>query len=786
MRSYVTPKQSLRAFTLGSFIITSPVMVESALGQDFLTEAALFDDKKVTSVEIRYRDAKTVNEARLRTHMAVAPGKTYSQTMLDGDIRTLYESGLVDDVEFFAEEVGGGVKVIAEVKTRPLIRGVGFDGNSKFTDKKLAGETKVTVGQILSDAEIVKARRNIEKYYEDYGYPDVSVNHRLQSTGKPGYADLVFLIGEGEKSEVYNIRFDGNRVLKDVDLRREMTTKEKGWFSFLSKSGRINTLILEEDIASLEDYYKSKGFWRARVGSPKRVPRKGDGVDLVIPVAEGARYTVNGISFPNIKVFKKEELMPALSLIGNMPYSSKKMRDDIRMIRSYYGSRGYADVSVVPDVREVEGAKVNIFYKITPGTRKRVGRVNIQGNTKSQDRVIRREVPMRPGENYNSVDLETTKRRLQNLGYFQNVDVTGANSSQNEYRDVNILVQEQKTGSINFGVGFSSIDSIIGRVNLEQSNFDITNWGRFTGAGQRFSVNLQIGAQRTDFRVSLVEPWFLGQKLSLGTELYYRDLVFLSPEYDQTNVGASVFLRKPVGRRSYIKGEYRIESIEVYAESDTSQAFKDEEEEYLRSALSFNYVYDSRDSNQLPRRGHKVDLGLTYAGGVLGGDVDTFTITGSGTKHWSLPFDTILTARGSFAVVDSHDDDDIPIFERQFLGGARDLRGFQFRDIGPRDDTGPNATQEVFGGATSLFGSMELTFPVFGQVRGAVFYDAGFVNEDSWDFSTSNLASDVGLGARMTIPGVGPLAVDYAIPMSSPDDQADDGAQFQFYMNYQF
>lgn len=261
MRSYVTPKQSLRAFTLGSLIITSPVMVESALGQDFLTEAALFDDKKVTSVEIRYRDAKTVNEARLRTHMAVAPGKTYSQTMLDGDIRTLYESGLVDDVEFFAEEVGDGVKVIAEVKTRPLIRGVGFDGNSKFTDKKLAGETKVTVGQILSDAEIVKARRNIEKYYEGYGYPDVSVNHRLQSTGKPGYADLVFLIGEGEKSEVYNIRFDGNRVLKDADLRKEMTTKEKGWFSFLSKSGRINTLILEEDIASLEDYYKSKGFF---------------------------------------------------------------------------------------------------------------------------------------------------------------------------------------------------------------------------------------------------------------------------------------------------------------------------------------------------------------------------------------------------------------------------------------------------------------------------------------------------------------------------------------------
>ena len=182
----------------------------------------------MTAVEIRYRGAKTVNEARLRAHMAVAPGKEYSQTILDGDIRTLYESGLVDDVEFFAEDFAGGVKVIAELVTRPLIRGVGFDGNVKFSDKALAGETEVTVGQILSDAEIVKARRNIEKHYEGYGYPDVTVSHRLQSTEKSGYADLVFLIGEGEKNEIHEVRFDGNRSLKDADLRKEMATKEKG------------------------------------------------------------------------------------------------------------------------------------------------------------------------------------------------------------------------------------------------------------------------------------------------------------------------------------------------------------------------------------------------------------------------------------------------------------------------------------------------------------------------------------------------------------------------------
>lgn len=786
MRSFVTPKQSLRAFTLGSLLFASPVMVKVASAQDFLSEAAQFDDKKITSVEIRYRGAKTVNEAKLRTHMAVAPGKNYSQTVLDGDIKTLYASGLVDDVEFFAEDVSGGVRVIAEVVTRPLIRGLGFDGNSKFSDKKLAAETKVTVGQILSDAEIIKARRNIEKYYEGFGFPDVLVDHRLQKTSRPGYADLVFEIQEGEKNEVFNIRFEGNRALKDADLRKEMETKQKGWFSFFTKSGRLNSIILQEDIEKVQDFYKSKGFWRAKVSAPQRVPRKGDGVDLVIHVVEGPRYTVNAIAFPDIKIFKREELLPALSLVSNMPYSSKKMRDDLRMIRSYYGSRGYADVAVVPDVRETEGNKVNIFYRITPGSRKKVGRVNIQGNTKSQDRVIRREIPMRPGENFNSVDLDTTKRRLQNLNYFENVQVTSSNSSQAGFRDVNVLVSEKKTGSVNFGMGFSSVDNIVGFINLEQANFDITNWGSFTGGGQRFSASLRAGAERTDFRLSLVEPWFLGQKLSLGTELYYRDLLFLSPEFDQTNVGAAVFLRKPVGRKAYVKGEYRLEAIDIEADSDTSPAFMAEEDEYLRSAISFNYVYDSRDSNQLPRKGHKVDLGLTYTGGFLGGDVDTFTVSGAGTKHWNLIWDTILTARGSFAVVDTHGDSDrIPIFERQFLGGARDLRGFEFRDIGPRDSEGADATQEALGGATSVFGSLELTFPIVDRVRGAVFYDMGFVNEDPWDFSTGTLASDVGAGLRLDLP-LGPLAVDYAIPLSIPDEQADNGGQFNFYLNYQF
>lgn len=786
--SFTAPR-ALFTIGLGLAAAISPLVPAPLAAQNFLDEVQTFDGKKVTSVVIQYRGTKTVNETRLRSHMATAPGKPYSKTMLDGDTRSLYNSGLVDDVQFFAENVGGGVKITAEVVTRPLINGLGFDGNTVFKDNKLAKDTKLSVGQVLSDSQILEAVRNIEKVYQGFGYPDATVAHRLQATDRPGYADLVFLVQEGVKNEVRKIRFEGNNALKDADLRKEMSTKQRGLFSFFTKSGRIDTVALDEDLKKVEDFYRSKGFWRAQVGSPKRVPVKDGRVDLVIPVQEGPKYIVNSVNFPGIKVFTPAEINPALTLVAGMPYSSKKVRDDIRMMRSYYGSRGYADANVVTDVREAAAGKVNIFYRITPGGVYKVGRVNIDGNTKSQDRVIRRELPMKPGENFNSVDLETAKRRLQNLNYFDSVQVTENSSSQSGYRDVNILVREKRTGTINFGLGLSSVDNIVGFVTLEQENFNLFNPWNFTGAGQRFSMTLRAGTERKDLRVSLTEPWFMGRKLALGTELFYRDLLFLSDEYDQTNVGAAVFLRKPIGRKAYLKAEYRIEDIEVTAE--TPESFFDDNfaGDFLRSAVSLQYVYDSRDSNINPRKGEKIEAGVTLAGGVLGGDVDTLSFSLAGSKHWNMAWDTILTLRGAVNVVDGYDGagavGDLPIFEREFLGGQRDLRGFEYRDIGPRDD-GPDGTGEVYGGGTSVFASLEYTFPLVDTVRGAVFYDMGFVNADSWDFGAGDIYSDAGFGVRMNLPGIGPLAVDYAIPMNSPDPVADKGAQFNFYLNYQF
>jgi len=740
------------------------------------------EGRTISSIVFKYGSPRTVPESRLRDHMSVRVGQKYNPEVLDKDAASLYESGLVDDVSFLGDLRGDdSLVLIVEVVTRGQIVEIGFVGNTIFSDRKLASEAEVKAG-LISDTAILQARRNIETHYKGYGYPDIIVSHRLREIEGSGQFQLVFVIEEGAKTEVRKIRFEGNRAFSRAELRREMETKQWNLLSWLSKSGRIDAEALQQDLLRLEDFYRDNGYRMVRVDAARRESVKGDRVDLIIPIEEGPQYTVQSVSFGKMTVFKPEELMPGLSLIGGQVYSSKKVRDDIRMIRSYYGSRGYADAVVMPDLRDVSPGVVAIIYRVTEGQRYRVGKVNIQGNTVTKDKVVRREVPMRPGEHYNAVDEEITKRRLQNLRYFDNVQVSGSPSSEAGYRDVNILVREGKTGQVSFGAGFSSIDSIVGYLHLEQTNFDISNPKNFfRGGGQRFNLRLQLGNLRREFRASLTEPWFMGRKLSVGGELFYREALYFSDEYDQRNLGGAVFVRRPLGRKGYVKAEYRLEQIGIDVDSvPPGSEFLIEDGDYLRSAVSVNYVYDSRDSNMLPRRGHRFNVGATLAGGFLGGDVDTYNLSASGSKHWSLPWDLIFNVNGAATVVDAIDGR-VPIFERQMLGGARNLRGFDTRDVGPRDPV----TQSVLGGNTSAYGTVELTFPIVAQVRGAVFGDIGFVNEDSFDFSPEEIHSDVGIGVRATIPYFGPMALDYAFPIQS-EDAADDGGRIQIYLNYQY
>jgi outer membrane protein insertion porin family len=752
------------------------------------------EGKNVSQVEVRFAGVASVDEARLRSYISTRSGEAYRSEKVDNDIKSLYESGLVDDVRVLAEPSGESLKVIYEVTTRGTVVAVGFVGNSVFSDQKLAKETKLKVGGALSDEAILSARRNLETYYRGYGYPDVGISHRTQPSESGQGLDLIFVIEEGGKNEIRDIRFEGNNTFDSRTLRKQMKVKEKGWFSWISKSGRFEVDQLDSDVEAVLDYYRTRGYLKASSPGARRDP-VGDGrVDLVIPINEGEKYIVAGVGFGRMTVFKSEELYPALTLNGGDGYSSKKMRDDIRMIRSYYGSRGYADATVVPDIRDAGPNQVNIVYRITEGSRYRVGRVNIGGNTKTQDKVIRREMPLKPGDYFNSVELETAKSRLEGLQYFNNVQVD-ADAGSGGYRDINVLVEERRTGSISAGIGFSSIDSIVGFINLEQTNFDIMNPWAFTGAGQRFGMNLRLGSERTDFSVSLVEPWFMGKQLALGGELFYRDSQYYSDFYEQTNAGAAIYIRKPLGEKSSIKLEYRLEQVDIELENSVAtlsnasvlaggppSLLLPEDGDYIRSALALNYIYDSRDAVIETRSGEKFDIGFSVAGTALGGDVDTIGLTLQGQKYWNLAWDSILSLNGELAFVDATSGE-VPIFDRLFLGGGRTLRGFEFRDVGPRDPV----TGEVIGGQSLGFLSAEYTIPVIDNVRAAVFYDLGFVNDGSWDPSPSDLYHDFGVGVRLKLPiSPVPIALDYAFPIDSPDPIADKGGQFNFYLNYQY
>jgi len=765
---------------IGRFSLITSIILTSLSG---VMLAQDYEGKKISEVSIRYVGSKTVDEARLRNLMVTKAGTVYRAENLDNDIKTLFESGLIDDVKFLAEAAGEGVRVIAQVQTRPAINGVGFVGNTIFSEQKLAKETKLKSGGTMSDAEILEARQNLEKYYQGHGYPDVIISHRTQETGQQGLADLIFVIDEGAKNEVRDIRFEGNSVFTSAELKKEMKTKEKGWFSWLTKSGRFESTTLDEDLDAVLDYYRSRGYLRVSSPGVRRDPVKDGRVDLVIEISEGDKYSVSGISFGEMSVFKSEELYPSMTLNGGDAYSSTKMREDIKTIRSFYGSRGYADAVVSPDIKDAGPNQVSIKYQITEGSRYRVGRVNIQGNSKTQDKVIRRELPLNPGDWFNTVELETTKARLKNLQYFSDVQANGSPAS-NGYRDINVLVEERNTGSVGVGVGFSSIDNVVGFLTLEQTNFDITNPWNFTGGGQRFGMNLRAGSERSEFTLSLVEPWFMDRKLSLGGELFYRQSSYFSDEYDQTNVGASVFLRKPLSEKSSIKLAYSLENITVDVDSGASADFQDEDGDFVRSALTLSYLYDSRDSTITPRKGEKLDVSFAFAG--LGGDVETITLSTQGSKYWNLKWDTILSLSGEVAFVDAINGD-VPIFERMFLGGGRTLRGFEFRDIGGDRDDGVGGSGEVLGGHSLAFLNTEYAVPIVETIRAAVFYDMGFVNSGSWDIGPQDVYSDVGFGIRIQLPiSPVPIALDYAVPVSSPDSAADQGGQFNFYMSYEY
>ncbi len=735
----------------------------------------------VRAIDVRYSGPATVSKERILAQIRTTVGQPYSSTTVEQDIRNLYNTGVILNVRIFAEPDQDGVKVIVAVQTRSIIREIEIEGAQRLSAKKIRKRIKIKINSMAHEAELEQARQDLIEMYQSAGFVDVDVKFRTEPIDEnKGTARLVFVINEGAKGAVRSIRFEGNTAFSDRVLRRQMKTRGKTILAVFDKSGRLDESQLQEDLQSIREWYQNHGYIDVEVKDVRKEREDGPMV-ITIVVAEGIKYHVGRLQITGQKNATEEKIRGLLAMKEGSVYSPKDLREDAKKIADAYGSGGYVDLEVLPVGTPVTPGRIDIHYKIEEGNRAFVQRINIVGNLRTKDKVVRREVLITPGDVFNTVRVDASKKRLENLGYFSKVETFPEETGVSGRRDLTIQVEEKRTGSLSFGGGFRTIDNLVAFVELTQGNFDIANWPGFTGAGQKFRLRLQGGTQRRDFLIALTEPWFLDRRLSLGGSLFYSEADYLSSVYAQRNYGLSVEIRKPLNAFMYGTLGYRLEEVELFnVDLSASDVIKAEEGSRLRSQVLTSLVFDRRDNPMLTRRGQRISIAPYIAGGFLGGDIQIWGLDAEVSQYAHLWWDMVLLFNHEVATVETWGGgDEVPLFDRLFLGGSNNLRGFSFRDVGPRDK---NA--EPTGGQSLSRTTVELTFPILPEkARGAFFVDAGYVNRDSFDFGTTHMASDFGFGLRLNLP-IGPLRIDYGIPIQKDGRQG--GGKFNFNVGYQF
>ena len=734
----------------------------------------------IRSIDVEYAGPASISKERILAQMRTKVGHVYSNEIVQEDIKALYGTGYVRNVRIFAQPQGDGVKVTVAVQTQAVLRELEINGAERVKPKRLRKEMKVRLNQAVNEQALEEGRQKIIEVYQGKGYNDVSVEYRVEPIDeKRGTARVIFTVTEGVKGAISQIHFEGNAHISEKILRKQMKTRGRTLIYFMDKTGRLDEVQLEQDLDKIREYYQNHGFIDVEIKEVRKDRTPKGPMIITIVVLEGPEYHVRKLTVSGYQNTTEAKIHALLKMKEGSVYSPKQLRDDAKALADAYGSGGYVDLVITPEGTPAGPALIDVHYTIEEGARSFVNRVNIEGNTRTKDKVIRREVLVAPGDVFNTVRVDTTKKRLDNLGYFAKVETYPEETDIPGRKDLTILVQEKRTGSLSFGGGFSTVDKLVGFAELTQGNFDIFNWPSFTGGGQKFRLRLQYGTERKDFILTITEPYFLDRRLSLSGSGFYNEANYLSAFYDQRNYGFVLEMRKPINAYTYGTLGYTLQNVEIFNVAASAPEFIQEEKgTFVESKIFTSVVFDSRDNPLLSRRGQRIAFAPFITGGFLGGDTQIYGLDLEGSQYFHLPKDLILLLNGEVATVSQWGSgNQVPIFERQFLGGSNNLRGFPYREVGPKENGEP------IGGQSMWRTTVELTFPIIEKARGALFYDMGFVNSDAWSFGFNHTASDVGVGIRLDLP-IGPLRLDYGYPVMR--DGYHGGGHFNFNVGYQF
>lgn len=736
--------------------------------------------KKITRIEVQGN--KTVSQAAILAKIRAHIGSDFEQALVNEDLKRLYATGLFSDVSVSLADYEGGVSVLFNVIEKPLIKDIIFEGNKVIKKAKLQETIKSKRGEFLDKRQLKTDIDNILDQYRQKGYSLAKLNHTVELNEETNEATIYILIDEGTKLAIKNILLEGNKHFSDKQLLKLIKTRKGGLFS----KGLYKEEVIDEDLKRIKSFYNEQGFSDAKVSKELLYDKGAKRMSIKINIEEGEKYLVGEIIIRGNALFEESYIRGKLEMLPSSTFSRDRLHNEIVAIQGLYFERGYINAIAKADtLLNPQTGRIDITYTIEENELVYVHKIRITGNTKTKDKVIRRELRLKPGEPFNGAKLKRSKERLYNLGFFEEVVFDNEPTSEKDKQDLVVNVKETKTGEFSFGGGFSSIDKAIGFIEIEQRNFDISNWPTFTGAGQDMKFRFEFGTVRRDFELSFTEPWMFDRPTSFGFDLFNKRRLrerSLGLGFDEERRGGDIRLGREFS--DTLKGglTYRLEEVDISnIVEEASSDLKNEAGKNTISSLILSLSKDTRDSIYNPARGALLSGSVETAGGLFGGDKDFVkTILGS-SWYFSPKEEFVLELRLRAGLADSFGSSkDVPIYERFFAGGVNTIRGYRERRVGPRDP----ASNDPIGGESMFLAGAELTFPVVQYLKGAVFYDAGDVWRRVNDFGEGKLKHGVGVGIRVNTP-IGPVKLDFGYPLTVDKDEKRVG-RFHFSLSRGF
>ncbi len=744
-------------FLIFSILLLSVFILMPAINRAYAESAP-----QVKLVEISGN--KKISDGTIFSKIQSQVGSPFSKNLVQEDIKRLYKIGYFDDIRVEIDTFEGGVKLIFIFIEKPTIVSLDFQGNKEYDADDLKEKITLTSGAIANLSLITDNVQKITLYYQSEGYWLVKVVPIIREISEHAVA-LTFQIEEGPKVIIKDIIIEGNNSIATKKIKKAMQTKKRWFLSFITGSGIYIKEQVKADIERIKALYHNNGYIYVAASEPKIVldPDKKK-LALYISISEGDQYSVGKLKVQGNSAFSDSEILGDIKTIPGQIFDRGALRDDISKTLDLYMEKGYAMADINPIVDVVTDEKIaNITFSVTEEGIYRIGRIDISGNTKTRDKVVRREIRLDEGDIFNNKQIKRSYQRINNLNFFESVDITPTPKTEDKVIDINVDVKEKMTGMLSLGGGYSSIDKFMVMGEITQTNL--------FGKGLYLKVRADLSSRRTNYNISLSDPWFMDKPISASISVYNEVLEF--PEYDKKATGGSVGFGKEFSE--YVSGQisYNLEDVEITDVSDDASAIvKDQEGEKITSSISPSIWIDTTDSRLDPTTGYKHGLYTTIAG--LGGD--NYFVKSVADSIWfhPAPWKTTFSIRGRVGIATGFNDEKLPLYERFYIGGISTIRGLGFGEGGPRHPNG-----EKKGGNYEIILNTELIFPLIEDIKlkGVVFVDYGAAFDEDDDFGLSDMRHTTGFGFRWNSP-FGPLRLEWGFNPDPKLDESDNKIEF--------